>query len=270
MLVRLGLGSVATSAVLMYHAVVRGNLSGVVDPHYAITANRFRAQLGLMAEVGLNGVSVRDLRRNASATASIALTFDDGAATDAEVAVPILIDCRATADFFVNTSTINTRWHVSTAQLRDMQAAGMSIQSHGHTHRLLDDLSEQEVRAELGDSRNRLEDLLGSRVTLFAPPGGRLPSYGCQLAIDLGYEAVCGSRPGLLKDVSSQYVPRLAVLAATTDGQYLRWIRQDATSINLLRFGYGMRKMAKSVLGNGAYVAIRGAALRMRRKSAAE
>src|SRR5439155_10978848 len=56
--------------------------------------------------------------------------------------------------------------------VRRIAAAGHEIGSHGMSHRMITELTPEEMRAEARDSRRLLEDVSGSRVE-----GYRAPSY---------------------------------------------------------------------------------------------
>ena len=55
-------------------------------------------------------------------------TFDDGRATDYEVAFPLLLAAGVRAEFFVNTATIERAGHLTWSQIMEMHRAGMSFQ----------------------------------------------------------------------------------------------------------------------------------------------
>jgi peptidoglycan/xylan/chitin deacetylase (PgdA/CDA1 family) len=248
-------GRMGNVTVLMYHAVTQGGLVAEGhDPRYAVSRDAFRRQLALFRCLGYRPTSVAAMRADGAGSArTVGMTFDDGWETDAGCAVPELLAAGGAGDFFVNTSTVGSRGYVSATELRDMHAAGMSIQSHGHTHRYLDDLSTADIRAELEGSKKRLEDMLGAEVTLFAPAGGRMPGRAQRIARAVGYAAVCGSRPGVLRDPAAQMVPRLAVLASTSDEVLRDWVLQRAAAIRALEASYVLRAAARKVAGNGGY-----------------
>ncbi|MBS2011685.1 MAG: polysaccharide deacetylase family protein [Deltaproteobacteria bacterium] len=58
-------------------------------------------------------------------------------------------------------------------QLRAMKRAGMDIESHTATHRILQTLSEEELARELTTSKQTLETELDARVSAVAYPSGR-------------------------------------------------------------------------------------------------
>ena len=256
--------------VLMYHAVPddaaddRG-----ADPHYSVSKAQFARHLALFQAAGRVPQSVRHwLDAGVTAPlAGLAMTFDDGHVTNYEAAAR-LREIGGSADFFVNPSTIGTDHFLSWEQLREMDTWGMSIQSHAQHHHLLNDLTPAQVRSELGDSRRAIEDGLGRRCSLFAPPGGRVVPGLTRIAEELGYERVCSSRVDLWRERllgvacdAAGDVPRLAVLQGTADARIDRWVRQTPWEIGLQRSRYQALGAAKRLLGNGVYQRLRGAAL---------
>lgn len=250
----------------MYHAVPQvsqslGNASEPAwDPHYAVGADAFRLQISGLLSAGLHVTSVRaalDGEARAAAKGVACLTFDDGTHTDAEVAFPILASLGAKADFFVNSSTVNTPGFVNWRQLREMAEAGMSIQSHAHSHRFLEDLDAANLRDELGRSKAEIEDRLGQAVSLLAPPGGRFSARVVDMAMDLGYEAICSSRPGRWRVGQGPVLPRVAVLADDQTGKIIACGRGDFLQLAPLMIRHGAAWSIKKLLGNNAYVMFR-------------
>lgn len=250
---------------LMYHAVLLDGVPNVeCDPHYAVSAANFRNQMGHLRALGRRAVSVSDVLRDGAEFGATCVTFDDGGSTDADVATPILMENGQTADFFVNTGNVGKPGFVSWSGLSDMARAGMSIQSHGHTHRLLNELSGSEIFEELHRSRQELQDRLGLPVTLFAPPGGRLPSAAMRIAREVGYIRVCGSVPGVWSSSTEYVLPRLPVLATTTLEQFEGLAQGHAGTVGPMRRNYLLRGMAKRLLGNRIYERVRTGLLQQR------
>ena len=73
------------------------------------------------------------------------------------------------------------------AELREVASRGMSIQSHGHSHRDFTRMTTVEVREELSKSKSILEDKIGKPVTEICYPYGRFNSDIEEIARELGY-----------------------------------------------------------------------------------
>lgn len=244
--------------VLMYHAIPPEGTRELpaADAHYSVMMPLFEQQLRLMRALGLRPSSVADVLRDPSQPAA-GVTFDDGHDTNF-AAAQVLHAMGATADFFINPSTVGTPGYLSWEQLGRMSEWGMSIQSHGMHHRFLDDLPVQEVEAELADSKRAIEARLGRPVTLFAPAGGRLAPGTATLARRLGYQRLCTSRVGLWDLGHAETdVPRMAMLATTPTGQLARWLKQSPLEMGRQRLRYHALRQAKRALGNGLYVQLR-------------
>ena len=67
-------------------------------------------------------------------------------------------------------------------QLRELAGRGVAIESHGATHRTFSELSNEELEAELGGSRDALERALDRPVRLIAYPFGDAGTPGDELA----------------------------------------------------------------------------------------
>ena len=66
---------------------------------------------------------------------------------------------------------------MTTAQLRELRAAGMQIGAHTVTHPIMARLSLDDARQEVTRSREALQDALGEPISLFAYPNGK-PGIG--------------------------------------------------------------------------------------------
>jgi peptidoglycan/xylan/chitin deacetylase (PgdA/CDA1 family) len=248
--------------VLMYHATPReGDAASGHDPHYAVGLGVLARHLAAIRQAGLRATHVRD----AAAAPACALTFDDGHASHAEAA-RLLAEHGASADFFVNSAAVGGPDRLDWPALRAMAAAGMSIQSHGHTHRHFDTLSTAQIRDELQRSKDAIEQAIGQPVELFAPPGGRLRPEVGPIARELGYRGLCTSRAGTWQPARGLgEVPRLAVLASTDEARLGRWLHADPAEMLRLRLRQGLLDAGKRGLGRQAYERLRGAILGMPR-----
>lgn len=246
--------------VLMYHAIPGSSRAcHTADPHYCVERAGFVRHLDLMQELGLKPRSVRDVMLGQGPMGQapgVALTFDDG--HESNFAAYAEIARRGgSADLFINPSLVGQRGFLSWAQLRELAAQGASIQSHGQRHVFLDELPAAEVRREPSLSRRHIADELGIAPSLFAPPNGRLPADGVQLACDQGYAAVCSSQVGVWRETRQREIPRFAVLAGTPESQLRGWLTRSPWVMTRSHARAALLRSAKRVLGNQTYRALR-------------
>lgn len=100
------------------------------------------------------------------------ITFDDGNASDATIALPELEKRGLRAVFFLLSGRIGQPGSLSEADVRRLAAAGHVIGLHGADHRDWRGLNAAGKQAEWRDARHRLADLAGAPVTLAAAPFG--------------------------------------------------------------------------------------------------
>ena len=125
------------------------------------------------------------------------ITFDDGFRNFYYHAMPVLDACGFKATIFPVAGFLAKRssWdvgageiHLTKGELRAIAAAGHEIGSHTLTHANLPYLSGPELDRELRDSKNRLEDIIGTPVTSISFPHGFWNKDIWKRARDLGYE----------------------------------------------------------------------------------
>lgn len=89
---------------------------------------------------------------------------------------------------------------LTSAQLRELHAAGMGIGAHTVSHPILAQCDIESARDEIQTSRQRLQELIGTRIGLFAYPNGKpgtdyLPEHA-RLVSELGFDAAVSTSPG--------------------------------------------------------------------------
>jgi peptidoglycan/xylan/chitin deacetylase (PgdA/CDA1 family) len=125
-----------------------------------------------------------------AATAHIELTFDDGNASDVEVALPELRDRGLSATFFVTVDRIGTAHYLTWSQLAELNRGGMRVGCHGMSHCSWPGCSDEELTVELVDARTELEQRLGERVDVVACPFGAYDRRVLLRARSAGYAAL--------------------------------------------------------------------------------
>jgi peptidoglycan/xylan/chitin deacetylase (PgdA/CDA1 family) len=122
----------------------------------------------------------------AVANLRISVTFDDGNASDALLALPELTKRGLTASFFVCAGRIEKRYYLDSSMMHDLLDSGMAIGSHGMDHRDWRSLHAKELDTEISDARRKLEDIVQRPVTTVAIPFG---SYDRRVLSRLGQDS---------------------------------------------------------------------------------
>ncbi|OXM59258.1 polysaccharide deacetylase family protein [Amycolatopsis vastitatis] len=102
----------------------------------------------------------------------VGLTFDDGNASDVEIALPRLAERGLAAEFFPLAGRLGQRGYVDRDGLRELVRAGMKIGSHGWEPRDWRRLDDRHARRELTDAPKLLGDLCGQPVRRYSLPFG--------------------------------------------------------------------------------------------------
>ena len=234
-------------SILLYHRVLTGPDSLRPDE---FDKNAFRLHMEVLSE-SFNVLpldqAVELLRNGALPPRAVCITFDDGYSDNETVALPILLDLKLSATFFVATGFLDggRMWNdsvieairladsgeldlsdaglgkytlhtdvdrhaaivgllnnlkyqkpadrdrlvekiiinvgktlpdnlmMTSEQVQRLAAAGMTIGAHTVHHPILKTLSDNEARFEIQQSCDKLEEIIGSPVTVFAYPNGR-------------------------------------------------------------------------------------------------
>lgn len=247
--------------VLMYHATpTQAGGLGEADPHYAVALDTYESHLNQLQTWGMTARALDAVPAHAQqGERPVGMTFDDGHRTN--LAAAHALAARGwSGTFFVNPGTIGTADYLNWSELRQMAKWGMSIQSHAQHHRYLDELSPSEQLAELQQSKDEIEQQIGIRVSVFAPPGGRTTHETAALAHQAGYAMMSTSRVSVWrpKQDSCWDVPRFAVLASTPLTRLQAWVQQSPVELSRQALRYHTLRWAKRMLGNHGYERLRG------------
>ncbi len=258
-------------AVLLYHAVLAEGDSrsefNRQDRSYAIGLEEFREHLDLVLRWGGKIVKIDAAAQPAASGAApgMAITFDDSWRQHSRVAAPALLARGLAAVFFLTSGEIGRPYRLSADDVRQLAQLGFDIGSHGMSHRFFTTLRDDELRAELGDSRKRLEDCIGKPVRWLSLPGGRGNRRVVCLAAELGYEAIFGSRPGLWRisrqppQTPLEIIPRICLRSGKKSKALLNDIllRPEETVKRLGR-GDRLRRFLRFLIGDRLYHAAHG------------
>jgi peptidoglycan/xylan/chitin deacetylase (PgdA/CDA1 family) len=121
---------------------------------------------------------------------AVRISFDDGNASDAEIALPALRERGLRADFFVLAGRLGGPGSLGEDGVRELAREGMGIGSHGMWHRSWRGMDEATRREELVEARARLAEVVGRPVETAACPLGRYDRRVLAELRRLGYTRV--------------------------------------------------------------------------------
>jgi peptidoglycan/xylan/chitin deacetylase (PgdA/CDA1 family) len=167
---------------------------------------RFRAQMAYLHRLRYRVLSLPEALEVLSARRSlprraVVLTFDDGYQNFREHAFPVLQRYGFPATVFLVSGLLgqNARWLERDGRfgsplmdgptIRDLQSRNVHFGAHGVNHCRMSRLEPERMRAEVGDSKKALEDLLGQPVHHFCYPYGDFDRRVQQAVREAGFQA---------------------------------------------------------------------------------
>jgi len=251
---------------LMYHEIeVPGQPMNETTPgylRYVVTSDQFSNQMKCLVDSSVRGLNVSQaLSGDESQDDAVVITFDDGCESDLLVAAPVLKAFGFFATSYVVVDYLNRRGYLSTSQLRELNQTGcFEIGSHSMSHKYLRQLSDAELSREVTESKDHLEQLLGTRIRHFSCPGGRWDSRVLQTAAEAGYDSVATSEVGMNNGASNPYrLKRIAIFRSTSAESFSMLIR--GRRLTSLRIRNAVLDGAKNLLGDKGYDRIRSSVL---------
>jgi len=222
--------------ILMYHQIdvppPRGRpLRGLVVAPFA-----FSWQMKMLKLLGYRGLSMRDLEPYVVGEKSgrvVGITFDDGYLNNLENALPVLKQQGFTATCYgvsglIGGTNIWDKGVVDEKPLMSLQnwqqwhASGMDVGSHTRSHANLIELSAQDARAEIFNSKLELEQALGCEVKHFCYPYGWYRPEHAQMVREAGYFTATTTHRGRVHVGDDPHaLQRIMVARATNPLQFL-------------------------------------------------
>ena len=132
----------------------------------------------------------------------VILTFDDGNASDAEIALPALARQGRTAIFFLVAGRLDEPGFVTTEDATKLVEAGMTVGSHGLHHTAWTALDQPDLVSDLNEARAVLEAATGRPVTEASCPFGQYDRRVLAALRQLDYEHVYTSDGGTTRERS--------------------------------------------------------------------
>lgn len=222
---------ISRSAILTYHSL---DETGSV---ISISPSVFHRQMEALASSGTRVVPLSQIRKHPGA---VAITFDDGFASFADSAVPVLErfsfpatvfvvsgHCGGYNDWPTQPSGIPRLPLMSWRALRDLPPT-IAVGAHTVSHPDLRSLEDREMAREVSQSRTQIEQETGRLVESFAYPYGAVDGRAAALVRE-AFGTGCGTRLDFTDSRSdSAVLPRLDVYYL----QSPRWWKHPVGLVN--------------------------------------
>ncbi len=198
--------------VIQYHKIDKPGAGTLVRGGFT-PPRRFARQMVFLRERGFvfftaSGLIGYFLEHHRFPERGIAVTLDDGWQDNYTNAFPVLQALGIVATVFVVPSCLgerstkavaegeNVREHLTHKQVQEMSAAGIEFGSHSLNHRLLHELSREEIILEVEEAKREIEELTQKECQTFAYPAGRYTKRAQQIIADAGHIAAFSTTYG--------------------------------------------------------------------------
>ncbi len=187
------------AAILMYHSVSDN------PEFFTVTLESFKSQMNYLFMNGYSVVPlstlVDKLKQNlVIPKKTVVLTFDDGYEDNYTNAFPMLQKYNFPATIFLATGRIGNKKYISKkgikmpvldwGQIKEMNDSGLiDFQPHTVSHPKLSTLGVDDVRREIFESKNEVENKLSKRCRFFAYPYGDFNDKVARIAKE-GFDGV--------------------------------------------------------------------------------
>jgi peptidoglycan/xylan/chitin deacetylase (PgdA/CDA1 family) len=116
----------------------------------------------------------------------VRITFDDGNASDVEVALPRLLERGLTGEFYVLAGRLGEPGRLTPDGVRELVGAGMLVGSHGWAHRDWRQITSEQASQEIMGANRLLSELTGRIVSRVAIPFGSYDRHVLRLLREAG------------------------------------------------------------------------------------
>ncbi len=222
--------------ILMYHYVsVPPPGSDVYRRDLSVSPELFRSHLQAMADAGYTTISMYDLVDHLNQgkplpEKPVILTFDDGYRDNYENAFPLLAEFGMTGMFFVVSDYMDEEnpLYLSWDMAREMQAAGMFIESHGRNHASLRNRNDDYLVWQALGSAETIEHELGVRPRFITYPFGHYDRNTIRIFESAGFWGGVTIVAGATHSTDDLFqLRRVRVRGTTSAGELVRLLGVD-------------------------------------------
>jgi peptidoglycan/xylan/chitin deacetylase (PgdA/CDA1 family) len=232
--------------ILLYHSISANPPDWIAT--FTVSPAMFRAHLDVVVASDRQPITVSQLADGLQGKVPlparpVLITADDGFADFVENAMPALTERKLPSTLYVTTGALAGGVNESVlppadmlraADLPGLEAAGMEIGAHSHTHRQLDLLGETQLADDISRSRDLLADVLGHPIRSFAYPHGYWRAKVLRLVDAAGFDSSCAVGNSLCSPRDHPLaLSRLMIRADTDASMIAAWL--DGSGVGVLR-----------------------------------
>ncbi|MBD3311533.1 MAG: polysaccharide deacetylase family protein [Candidatus Magasanikbacteria bacterium] len=208
--------------VLLFHHI--GNPSSDVNENnkiWYVSEDKFEDILEYIKKIGYNDLfteeAVEYINRGVLPEKAIIISFDDGAKDFYDKAWPILRKYKIKSSVYLMTGVKGDNW-LSKDQIKELSDSGLvEFGSHTRYHEYLTRVDMQTARAELGDSKKYLDDLLDKEIKIISYPFGLYNQDIIEMAKGLGYRAGLTIKSGSWQSKENLFEIRRNIITNNTN-----------------------------------------------------
>jgi peptidoglycan/xylan/chitin deacetylase (PgdA/CDA1 family) len=247
-------GHVAVAVPILGYHTITDHPSPDIAP-FAVRPAEFARHLDLLVAGGHTVLTVTqyaELLEHGTALPPrpAVITFDDGFEDNLTVAAPLLAARRLRATVYVATGHLpgcpggpagkSLGPMLPFDHLRALEAAGIEVGAHSHSHPQLDTLTRAAASHEIRFGRDLLERELGHPVATFAYPHGYAGAWLQREVRRAGFRSACGVRDAFSHRGDDRWLlARLVMRPTTSCAQLEAWLHGSgaglAPPVELLR-----------------------------------
>ena len=222
---------------------------------YTLNPARLAQHLLAIHELGLRVVGSGEALAAVADSGMVMLHFDDGTVDHFQQVFPLLEADGAKGVFFVSSAKIGSSGYLSIAQVKELAAAGHDVECHGHSHRRMDTMPQDELDRELANSVGLIQEWTGKKPRILAPPGGYVSPGVIATARRHGLTTLRTMRWNTNHIPLGELLDCLVVTGTTTDKKVRQWLQ--GKGLIKLRAAYLAKQAVKSLLPIHLYLKLR-------------
>ncbi len=214
--------------IMMYHSV---NYATTPSKNKnIISPENFQRHMAFLKKHGYNVISLKNLvdriqQKKPFRGKYVVITFDDGYEDNFQNAFPILKSYGYPAIIFTSTQTLGHDGWLKWYQLFEMEKAGIAIGSHTIDQSYLPNLSTQEKRRQIMESKKTLEANLGHSVDFIAYPTGGFDKEVKKIVKEAGYLGACTTNRGKDKFNKDVYELNRIKFSNADNSDIILWVK---------------------------------------------